>query len=74
VTLQPALAVLALLDVTIFNVIVGNADAHGKNFSLLLGNAVALAPSYDLLCTVAYPELSPRFAMKVGRSGARRPR
>ena len=66
VTVQPALAVLALLDVSIFNVIVGNADAHGKNFSLLLGNAVTLAPFYDLLCTVAYPELSPRFAMKVG--------
>jgi len=66
VTLQPALAVLALLDVAIFNVTVGNADAHGKNFSLLLGNAVTLAPFYDLLCTAAYPELSPRFAMKVG--------
>jgi serine/threonine-protein kinase HipA len=66
VTLQPALAVLALLDVAIFNVIAGNADAHGKNFSLLLGPGVTLAPFYDLLCTTAYPELSPRFAMKVG--------
>lgn len=66
VTMQPALAVLALLDVAIFNVIVGNADAHGKNFSLLLGSIVTLAPFYDLLCTSAYPELSPRFAMKVG--------
>lgn len=66
VTLQPALAVLALLDVAIFNVIAGNADAHGKNFSLLLGVSVTLAPFYDLLCTTAYPELSPRFAMKVG--------
>ena len=66
VSLQPALAVLALLDVAIFNVIVGNADAHGKNFSLLLGASVTLAPFYDLLSTTAYPELSPRFAMKVG--------
>jgi serine/threonine-protein kinase HipA len=66
VTHRPAVAVLALLDAAIFNVIAGNADAHGKNFSLLHAGGVALAPFYDLLCTLAYPDLSPRFAMKVG--------
>jgi serine/threonine-protein kinase HipA len=65
-TQQPALAVLALLDVAIFNVTAGNADAHGKNFSLLHAGGATLAPFYDLLCTLAYPDLSPRFAMKVG--------
>ena len=65
----PAVAVLALLDAAIFNVIAGNADAHGKNFSLLYqSGTVSLAPLYDLLCTVAYPDLSPRFAMRIGRS------
>lgn len=64
----PALAVLRLLDAAIFNVILGNADAHGKNFSLLYtGEVVRLTPLYDLLCTVAYPELSPKFSMKVAR-------
>ena len=67
-THQPAVAVLALLDAAIFNVIAGNADAHGKNFSLLHARGVTLAPFYDLLCTLAYPGLSPRFAMKVGGS------
>jgi len=33
-TTVPALAVLSLLDAAIFNLIAGNADAHGKNFSL----------------------------------------
>lgn len=48
-------------------VIAGNADAHGKNFSLLYaGDDVRLAPLYDLLCTARYPQLSPRLAMKVG--------
>jgi serine/threonine-protein kinase HipA len=62
----PAPAVLRLLDAAIFNVIVGNADAHGKNYSLLYaGRSVGLAPLYDLLCTVAYPELSPNLAMRV---------
>jgi serine/threonine-protein kinase HipA len=52
----------------IFNVIAGNADAHGKNFSILFdAEGPRLAPLYDLLATVAYPDLSPKFAMKVGK-------
>jgi len=66
----PALEVLKLLDAALFNVIIGNADAHGKNFSLLYQPpAVILAPLYDLVCTVAYQDLSPRFAMNVGKRG-----
>ncbi len=64
----PAPAVLRLLDAAIFNVILGNADAHGKNYSLLYaGQSVDLAPLYDLLCTAAYPELSPNLAMRVAK-------
>ncbi len=45
---------LRLLDSAIFNVIIGNADAHGKNFSLLYHRGGGpLAPLYDLMCTVA---------------------
>jgi serine/threonine-protein kinase HipA len=67
-TTVPAVAVLAFLDAAIFNLIVGNADAHGKNFSLLYraGDA-SLAPFYDLLATVAYPDLSPTLAMKIAK-------
>ena len=64
----PAPAVLRLLDAAIFNVILGNADAQGKNFSLLhAGQAVSLAPLYDLMCTVAYPDLSAKFSMSIDR-------
>ncbi|MFN3229325.1 MAG: type II toxin-antitoxin system HipA family toxin [Asticcacaulis sp.] len=35
VATRPAIETLKLLDAAIFNLIVGNADAHGKNFSLL---------------------------------------
>ena len=67
-TAVPAVAVLAFLDAAIFNLIVGNADAHGKNFSLLYQSAgVSLSPFYDLLSTVAYPDLSPNLAMKIAR-------
>lgn len=56
-----------LLDRLLFNVLIGNADAHGKNFALLFGEQGAeLAPAYDLLCTQAYPALSDAFVMKVG--------
>jgi serine/threonine-protein kinase HipA len=48
--------VTGLLRRTTFNMAVGNADAHAKNFSLLHEPdvpAVSLAPLYDVLSTVA---------------------
>jgi len=67
VTTRPAAETLKLLDAAVFNAIIGNADAHAKNFSLLyLPDRTQLAPLYDLLSTVAYPDLSQRFAMKIG--------
>jgi serine/threonine-protein kinase HipA len=63
-----AVDVLRLLDAAIFNVAVGNADAHGKNFSFLhTPDGIALAPLYDLMMTVVYPNLSPKLAMKIAR-------
>ena len=68
VAVRPAVDVLKLLDAVIFNLIAGNADAHGKNFSILHDETgPRFAPLYDLLATVAYPELSPGLAMKIGR-------
>ena len=70
ISCRPALDVLKLLDAAIFNLIVGNADAHGKNFSILYDdNGPRLAPLYDLFSIVAYPELSPKLAMKIGKCG-----
>ncbi|MGB6230997.1 MAG: type II toxin-antitoxin system HipA family toxin [Litorimonas sp.] len=66
---RPALSVLALLDGAVFNTIIGNADAHAKNFSLLhAASGLRLAPLYDLLSTVAYPAIDDRYAMKVGKA------
>jgi serine/threonine-protein kinase HipA len=65
---RPAVEVLKLLDAAIVQVLLGNADAHGKNYSLLHREGrVELAPLYDLLSTVAWPDLSPNFAMRVAR-------
>lgn len=45
---------------TVFNLLVGNGDAHLKNWSLIYpdGRRARLSPAYDLVCTAAYPELS----------------
>jgi serine/threonine-protein kinase HipA len=67
-TTRPARDILKLADAAIFNLIIGNADAHAKNFSLLHSDgAVRLAPLYDLLSTVVYPDLSPKLAMKIAK-------
>jgi len=50
-----------------FNIAIGNADAHVKNYSVLLdGQSVRLAPLYDAVPTIMYPRLSTRLAMSIG--------
>jgi serine/threonine-protein kinase HipA len=59
--------VLRMLDYVIFNTLIGNHDAHAKNFSLLYsGKASVLAPLYDTLSTAVYPTLTTKMAMKIG--------
>lgn len=59
--------ILRMLDFVIFNALIGNHDAHAKNFSLLYaGKSAALAPLYDVLSTAVYPTLTPKMAMKIG--------
>jgi serine/threonine-protein kinase HipA len=72
VSTTPVIDLSRLLDEVIFNYLVGNNDAHGKNFSLLyrgIGTGdmqVSLSPLYDSLSTVYYPEISRTMAMKLG--------
>ena len=72
VSSAPVLDLARLLDAVIFNFLVGNNDAHGKNFSLLYHGAgtagleTRLAPLYDVVSTRYYPELTQEMAMKIG--------
>jgi serine/threonine-protein kinase HipA len=72
VSSAPVVDLARLLDIVIYNYLIGNNDAHGKNFSLLYhgtGTAnqeIRLAPLYDATSTVYYPELSNEMAMKIG--------
>lgn len=70
---EPILDSLLLVNWALFNFLIGNADAHGKNLSFLYGKAtIRLAPFYDLLCTAVYPRVNTKFAMNMG--GQRDPR
>jgi serine/threonine-protein kinase HipA len=72
VSSAPVVDLARFLDAVIYNYLVGNNDAHGKNFSLLyhgVGTAnpeIRLAPLYDIVSTAYYPELSKDMAMKIG--------
>ena len=67
VTRPHAPQILRLFDYVIFNALIGNHDAHAKNFSLLYaGRSPVLAPLYDALSTAVYPTLTPKMAMKIG--------
>jgi serine/threonine-protein kinase HipA len=72
VSSTPVIDLARLLDLVVFNYIVGNNDAHGKNFSLVYERGatgeleIRLAPLYDVVSTAYYPELSQDLAMRIG--------
>lgn len=58
---------LYFLDAVIFNLLIGNVDAHAKNFSFVIRhNSVRLAPFYDLMCATVYDTITRNMAMKIG--------
>ncbi|WP_303852670.1 type II toxin-antitoxin system HipA family toxin [Seleniivibrio woodruffii] len=67
---SPVLDILSIIKWTLFNYLIGNADAHLKNISLLYddiesGNKVSLAPFYDIVCTDIY-DFSVEMAISIG--------
>lgn len=53
-----------------FNVLIGNADAHAKNYSVMLRpGSVSLSPLYDAVPVGLYPTFDQKLAMRIG--GAR---
>jgi len=58
-----------LIKTAFYNYLIGNADAHAKNFSLMhVGKKPILADLYDLVCIALYPAALQDMAMAVGRT------
>lgn len=65
--IDPAKDTHALIRWIAFCALLGNADGHAKNLSLLrVERGWQLAPFYDLVCTALYPQHDRHLAMRVG--------
>lgn len=63
----PAANQLKLIDWMIFNLLIGNSDAHGKNISFFVDkNGMRLTPFYDLVNVCIYRDLDHELAMSIG--------
>ena len=61
---------LELLDLLIYDKLVGNTDNHIKNLSLLYNgdlSAARLAPAYDLVSTIIYKNTAAEMSIAIGR-------
>jgi serine/threonine-protein kinase HipA len=65
---DPAAELDKLLCAATFTVLIGNADAHGKNLAFLHSTpeTVSLAPLYDTVPTLLWPRLRKEAAMRIG--------
>jgi serine/threonine-protein kinase HipA len=68
---DPQEDVETFVDALAFNWLIGGSDAHAKNYSLLIGGGgrVRLAPLYDLVSILPYPETDVqkvKLSMKIG--------
>jgi serine/threonine-protein kinase HipA len=62
---------LKLWDMIVFNCLIGNTDAHIKNFSLLYGpdlKKIRLAPAYDIVSTAVYAGSTREMAFRIGEA------
>ena len=63
----PADGRLGFIRMVLFNFLIGNCDAHAKNYAVLYHEGKpSLAPAYDLLSTMVYDTIAKRFAMSIG--------
>ena len=65
--INPALTKKKILDWVLFNLLVYNFDAHGKNISFFINEkGISLTPFYDLVNIKMYQEFDQEMAMALG--------
>lgn len=60
-----------LWDQIVFSYLIGNTDAHIKNYALLYSadlSSLRLAPAYDLIGATVYPMASKALSVRIGRA------
>ena len=59
---------IVLLTYVVFNTLIGNVDAHAKNFSVMIHDegSIRIAPLYDTVPMLLWPSLQDRNALWVG--------
>jgi serine/threonine-protein kinase HipA len=63
---NPAAAKQNMLQWTLFNLLSGNADAHGKNYSFFMTpTGLDPTPWYDLVCVALYDDFEQELAMAI---------
>lgn len=66
-TINKAASRLNMLRWALFQFLIGNSDAHGKNYSFFVqSQGLAPAPWYDMVSVVAYPGVNHELAMAFG--------
>ena len=72
-SVRPARDVASLAQMMCLAFLVGNCDAHLKNYSIMHdepardgGALISLAPAYDVVSTTLFPNHPRRFAMRIG--------
>ena len=68
---RPMDDMVQLWDQIVFHYLIGNTDAHLKNFSLLYSpnlRSVRLAPVYDVVSTTVYPAATRKLSFRIGNA------
>ncbi len=66
---DPIADLLQLWHTLVFNWLIGNTDAHIKNYSLLYSpdlKTIRLSPAYDLISTAVYTQSTREMAFRIG--------
>lgn len=64
----PAVSLYKLAKLCIFSYLIGNGGLHAKNISVFRrrqNGPLTLSPAYDLVSTLAYPDLDTRMALRL---------
>lgn len=67
---DPSKDMRSFIGITVFNYMIGNCDAHAKNYSFLYDKELKrkhLAPFYDIVCSSIYDQFDKSLAMRIGK-------